>query len=234
MGNIVFISYSTEDTQLFQIPRFAEELAENKKIDQVLYWQEDANVDIVEYMEKGLETCDAVLLFCTPNSAASNAVKKEYSAAHVMGKPIVPVFTDIMSIPTLLKAERGLQFDLYDFQKNLDQIVDLIQEKIQGTDTLVMRGAYAPKSQSFLTKFVANKRNLYCCLSFIVLMAVGMVFLILSDVNMNNLPNTGELPPLYSTVMLGSIYIWFGVIILICYLDNRRKRKRRKMGYAAG
>ncbi|MFX1237983.1 MAG: toll/interleukin-1 receptor domain-containing protein [Promethearchaeota archaeon] len=233
MGNTVFISYSTEDTQLFQIPRFAQELTSNKKIDQVLYWQEDANVSIVDYMEKGLEKCDVVLLFCTPNSAASNAVKKEYGAAHIMGKPIVPIFTDVRNIPTLLKAERGLQFDLYDFQNNIDQILYLIKEKIKGTDIMAMRGGYAPESKSFLGKFVANKRNCACCLSFLGLMAVAMIFLFLAGDALNADPPNEELSIIYTTVMLGSVFAWMGVVLLICYLDKLQKKKRRKMGYAA-
>ena len=92
MGILVFVSYATKDVELFKIQRIAEELTKFDEIEDVLYWQEDMQDNIIKYMNDNLERCDVVLLFCSPNALSSVPVEKEWTAADIMGKPIIPIF----------------------------------------------------------------------------------------------------------------------------------------------
>ncbi|MFX1444793.1 MAG: toll/interleukin-1 receptor domain-containing protein [Promethearchaeota archaeon] len=127
---LIFMSYATKDAELFKISDIANKLTNYNEINDVLYWQEDAGKSIVEYMEENLNKCDLLLLFCSPNSLHSSAVKKEYEAAQFMGKIIIPVFTEISHVPTLLQPERGVRFDMFDLHKTIEEIYKLIKKKI--------------------------------------------------------------------------------------------------------
>jgi hypothetical protein len=72
-----------------------------------------------------------MLLFCSPNALASEPVEKEWTAADIIGKPIIPIFNNPDHIPTLLKTRLGIQFDPFDFQKNINEIYNLILKKIE-------------------------------------------------------------------------------------------------------
>ncbi len=89
---LVFVSYATVDANLFRIREIAESLTSYKDIYDVLYWQEDMQDNIFEYMNDNLGKCDVMLLICSLHSMKSVPVKKEWTAADAMGKPIIPVF----------------------------------------------------------------------------------------------------------------------------------------------
>ena len=130
MSILVFISYATKDTDIFQIPRISEGLTVYKEIDDVLYWQEDVEDNIIEYMNENLNKCDVVILFCSPNAMDSTSVKKEWTAADASDKPLIPVFTNPKYIPTLLKTRKGVQInDVFDVQENIKQLYKLIKKK---------------------------------------------------------------------------------------------------------
>ncbi|MFX1601226.1 MAG: toll/interleukin-1 receptor domain-containing protein [Promethearchaeota archaeon] len=128
---VVFVSYATIDSIDFKIKDIAEVLTESEKISKVLYWQEHMKDNIIKYMNDNLGKCDVMLLFCSPNALASVPVEKEWTAADIMGKPIIPVFNDPDHIPPLLKPRLGVQFDPLDFNKNIDKIYQLIVKKLE-------------------------------------------------------------------------------------------------------
>ena len=78
---LIFISYATKDSELFQIPKLTEILKNYPEIDDVLYWESDMLDDIYGYMDDNLKRCKLVLLFCTKNSSYSEAVKMEWRSA---------------------------------------------------------------------------------------------------------------------------------------------------------
>ena len=70
-----------------------------------------------------------MLLFCSESALGSDAVDKEWTAADMMGKPIIPVFLKTEHIPPLLKSRLGFEFDLMDFEKNVVHLHNLILKK---------------------------------------------------------------------------------------------------------
>ena len=128
---LVFASYATKDANLFKISELAEALTEYDEIHDVLFWQEDMHDNIIEYMNDNLGKCDVMLLFCSPNSMISVPVKKEWTAADAIGKPIIPVFVKTDYIPPLLRSRLGVEFDNVDFQKNIQALYHLILKKFQ-------------------------------------------------------------------------------------------------------
>ena len=78
MGVLIFISYATKDSNLFHISEIAETLSRKPEIDEVLYWEEDMDDDIIDYMDKNVGKCDIFLLFCS-----QNALKSEPIPSHI-------------------------------------------------------------------------------------------------------------------------------------------------------
>ncbi|MFX1258650.1 MAG: toll/interleukin-1 receptor domain-containing protein [Promethearchaeota archaeon] len=128
-GLLIFVSYATKDAELYKIPELAHKLESYKKIGEVLYWQEDMHDSIIEYMNINLGRCDVVLLFCSPNALDSVPVNKEWMAAEALKKPIIPIFVKPEHIPPLLSDRLGFEFDTFDFQKNIQEIYELILKK---------------------------------------------------------------------------------------------------------
>ena len=130
---LVFVSYATKDVDLFKIHEIVKMLTNFQEIKDVLYWEEDMDDNIFEYMNDNLNKCDIMVLFCSKNALNSVPVKKEWTAAEAIGKPIIPVFFDIDHIPTLLKSRLGIEYDFYDIQKNIQGLHDLILKKYLGS-----------------------------------------------------------------------------------------------------
>jgi hypothetical protein len=109
----------------------SEFLTKQAKISNVLYWQEDMQDNIIKYMNDNLEKCDSMLLFSSPNTLIPEPVEKEWTAADIMGKPIIPIFDDPNYIPPLLKTRLGVKFDPFNLQKNTNEIYNLILKKLK-------------------------------------------------------------------------------------------------------
>jgi len=129
---LVFISYATKDAELFKVKEIAKTLNTYGDIKEVLHWQEDMKDNIIKYMNDNLGRCNIMLLFCSPNALISKPVEKEWTAADSMGKPIIPIFLKSDHIPPLLKSRLGLEYDSFDFQKNIHDLHDLILKKCSG------------------------------------------------------------------------------------------------------
>jgi hypothetical protein len=128
---LVFVSYATKDAEIFKVRELSEVLTKQEKIANVLYWQEDMKDNIIKYMNDNLGNCDVMLLFCSPNALISDPVEKEWTAADIMGKPIIPIFNDPDHIPPLLRTRLGVKFDPFDFHKNTSEIYKLILKKMK-------------------------------------------------------------------------------------------------------
>ena len=102
----VFLSYSTKDSEYFQLPEVVKSLEQYPEIYKVLYWEADSKANIVEFMEKTLKETNVFVLFCSENSMNSEAVKGEWQAAYQMNKEglmkIIPVYEEQAHIPRLL------------------------------------------------------------------------------------------------------------------------------------
>jgi hypothetical protein len=126
---IVFVSYSTKDAETFNIKELSKRLTSYDEIKEVLYWQEHMTDNITLFMSKNVGKCNVMLLFCSENAQGSDAVDKEWTAADMIGKPIIPVYLNLEHIPSLLRSRLAIEFDLMDFEKNVMHIHNLILKK---------------------------------------------------------------------------------------------------------
>jgi hypothetical protein len=129
---LIFMSYATKDVDMFKIHKLAKYLVELTEIENVLFWEKHMEDNIFEYMDDNLGKCDVMVLFCSKNALNSVPVKKEWTAAEAIGKPIIPVFYDVNHIPTLLKSRLGIEYDFYDMEKNILGLRNLILKKVTG------------------------------------------------------------------------------------------------------
>ena len=129
---LIFISYATKDVDTFKVHDVAKKLTEFPEIENVLYWEEYMEDNIFEYMDENLSKCDVMILFCSEKALESVPVKKEWTAAEALGKPIIPVFYNPHHIPALLSSRLGIQFDFYDMEQNVRELRSLILKKVGG------------------------------------------------------------------------------------------------------
>ncbi len=125
-GVLVFISYYTKDSKEFKIPHISTELEKFPEIGKVLFWEEDAEGNIIEYMNKFIEECDLFILICSQNAKDSKAVKREWQTALKIGKEIIPVFKNDNDIPTLLTINLGIKYDEKNFEKTITALYNRI------------------------------------------------------------------------------------------------------------
>ncbi len=83
---VVFLSYSSLDSDYFQIPEIARNLENLPEVKKVFYYKKDSDDDIVDFMEQTLRASDVFVLFCSENSLKSNSVKGEWEAAYQLNK----------------------------------------------------------------------------------------------------------------------------------------------------
>jgi len=133
IGNLVFISYATADSDFFEISKISEKLNEYPNIDEILYWEENLKDDIYDYMNKNLGICDIFILFCSEKAAASEAVQMEWKSALKIKKPIIPVFISENDIPPLLSTKLGVAFNKDDIENSIEQIYQLINKKLENS-----------------------------------------------------------------------------------------------------
>jgi len=129
-GFNIFLSYSTKDSDHFQIPEIVARLKDYPKIDNVLYWEVDSGEDIVKFMERSLRISKVFILFCTEKSIKSKAVEDEWEAAFQLRKKgmmkIVPVYEDEKDIPILLMPLLNVKYD----KDNFDDFIEKLSEEI--------------------------------------------------------------------------------------------------------
>jgi len=129
-GFNVFLSYSTIDTDHFNIKEVAKRLEAFPRIDRVFYWEEDSGENIVTYMEKTLKITKVFVFFCSEHSIKSKAVEDEWQAAFQMRKKglmkIVPVYENEDIIPFLLMPLLNVKYT----KDDLDGFIQKLYEEI--------------------------------------------------------------------------------------------------------
>ncbi len=126
----VFLSYSTIDSEYFQVQRIVKDLEFFPEIEKVLYWEADSARNIVDYMEDTLRESDIFVLFCSENSAKSSAVKDEWQAAFQLRKKglikFIPVFEKEEYVPILLMPLLNVKYTKEDFQGFIQKLYEEI------------------------------------------------------------------------------------------------------------
>ncbi|MFX1566911.1 MAG: NosD domain-containing protein [Promethearchaeota archaeon] len=129
-GLNVFLSYSTLDSEHFNIDEIAKRLEAFPKIDKVFFWEADSGESIVTYMERTLRLSKVFVFFCSENSIKSKAVEDEWQAAFQMRKKglmkIVPVYEQEDLIPFLLMPLLNVKFT----KDNFDEFIQKLYEEI--------------------------------------------------------------------------------------------------------
>jgi len=124
--NKVFLSYSTLDSERFQIDKIVKHLEKFKEIKKVYYYTKDSGQNIVEYMEKTLSVCNIFVLFCTINSKESKAVTGEWQSAYQLVKrdimKIIPVYEDEDDVPILLIPMLNIKYDKENFKEFINKL----------------------------------------------------------------------------------------------------------------
>ena len=83
---LVFMSYATKDADLFKIQEISNKLTDTPEVKDVLYWQEDLDDNIFEYMNDNLGKCHVFVLFLAvknpqPQPVPSSATAQFANAA---------------------------------------------------------------------------------------------------------------------------------------------------------
>ncbi len=127
---LLFMSYATLDSEKFQIKTVSDRLTEFPEIKDVLYWEEDADGSIIQYMNRNVPACDIFLLFCSQNALDSEPMLMEWETALIFKKEIIPIFEDINHVPPILRRLRGIKMHSGDISSVISQIHQLILKKI--------------------------------------------------------------------------------------------------------
>lgn len=122
----IFISYSTLDSEYFQINKIVKKLKKYPIIDRVLYWERDSKENIVEFMDRTLKESDVFILFCTERSMNSAAVSDEWQAAFQRRKKglikMIPVYENEDHVPPLLGHLLNVKYTKDDFNSFIDKL----------------------------------------------------------------------------------------------------------------
>jgi len=126
----IFLSYSTLDTDYFQISKVVRRLELYPEISEVLFWEVDSKQNIVEFMEETLKKTNVFVLFCSENSIKSRAVKDEWQSAFQLRKEglmkMVPVYKEEEHLPYLLKPMLNVKFTGDDFEGFIQKLYEEI------------------------------------------------------------------------------------------------------------
>ena len=126
IGFNIFLSYSTLDSEQYQIPMVASELEKDPLIDKVNYWEENSGENIVDYMERNLRISKVFLLFCSQNALYSLSVEDEWQAAFQLRKrgrmKIIPVYVNEEDIPLLLWPMLNVEYTRNDISEFLNKL----------------------------------------------------------------------------------------------------------------
>ncbi len=122
----IFLSYSTLDSQYFQIEKIVELLEQYPEIGKIYYWEADSKENIVEFMNETLKKINVFILLCSENSLKSKAVNDEWQAAFQMRKEgllkIIPVYEQQDHIPNILWHLLNVKYTKDDFKGFLENL----------------------------------------------------------------------------------------------------------------
>ena len=130
-GYTIFISYSVEDSERFNIPLISSELQNFPEIQKSLICEKDADDDIIDYMNTYIKKCDILILVCSQNANESYYVKKEWQSAFKLKKKIIPLFENVEDIPPLLTSSRGIEYNENNDKETINKLHSLILRKLK-------------------------------------------------------------------------------------------------------
>jgi len=174
MSKKVLFSFSGKDLERLEIEKIAFELEKQPEIERVFIYTRDTSTegegDIIKYMQKAVENCDVVVLFCTANSAGSDPVFLEWGTSQYLGKPIIPVAEKSEYVPTLLKKRLRIKISEEIVHNNLIEIVNEISKIVDSSmKEITSKNKFSNKfDEQFLLEkaFVSRKKYNENCLHY--------------------------------------------------------------------
>ncbi|MFW9993366.1 MAG: toll/interleukin-1 receptor domain-containing protein [Candidatus Odinarchaeota archaeon] len=127
-GLKIFFSYATKDSERYRITELARLLESKADIGRVYFWEQHATGSIIEYMDKRVEDSDTCVFFYSKHATKSKPVQMERDMAVYQNKHIVPVFTDINDVPSILKIQAGVDAKNRSPEQVVDELYRLIIE----------------------------------------------------------------------------------------------------------
>ncbi len=124
-GINVYISYSKQDVQTFQLDKLARSIDRLPHVNKVFYRGHSYFGSIVMYMNENIPKSDVVVVFCS--KGASRNVGEEIRAANIQRKNIIPVFIDKNDVPIMIRNRLGVKYN----PKNAMNSEMQIRSKIQ-------------------------------------------------------------------------------------------------------
>jgi len=141
----IFLSYSTLDTNRFQILRIVKSLEEYPEIAKVMCWEAEKALfistikryykkstkkrrgkkisDYLELINETLKKYDVFVLFCSENSVKSASIKDEWQVAFDKRKiSIIPVYEKKDNIPDILERSANVKFDKRKFKNFIKKL----------------------------------------------------------------------------------------------------------------
>lgn len=122
----IVLSYSTVDTEYFQIKETGKLLEKHPRISKIIYWEGNGKEYVRKFIEETLKLANVLVLFCSENSNRSEAMKAVWQTAFKLRDEglvkIVPVYENEYNIPALLMPILNVKFtkdDLVGFIQNL-------------------------------------------------------------------------------------------------------------------
>jgi len=126
----IFMSFYPDDLKLYKISELIQKLKDFPEINKKIYWTHEMDGDIFEFTQNVIDKFDVMLLFCSKQALNSAEVKSQWISAFENEKTIIPVCIKSDFIPESLRQNEKLQYDLYDFDKNILHLRYLILKSI--------------------------------------------------------------------------------------------------------
>lgn len=128
----LFFSYRLSDSHEYLVMDIAQFIKQKKEISKVRFycwelWDGYPNGNINDFMEEGLRNCDVFIPFFSKDYFNSPNCKKEYEAAQVVNKFLIPVYMNFDDVPFLCKARKGIDLTRYSaVEEVIDELFALI------------------------------------------------------------------------------------------------------------
>lgn len=126
----VFLSFSFDDYEYFNLPEIAKKLKKYEELDQVFYCEDERHQNVVELMEQALQESNIFILFCSENSEKSRYFKDQWQVAFQLQKQglmkIIPVYENEKYIPYMLRPILNVKFT----KDNFDGFIQNLYKEI--------------------------------------------------------------------------------------------------------
>jgi len=106
-GVKVIFCYTSNDSEMYNIPEIANLLEQKDRIDEVYYWDRDATGSVIDYMNETVTKVDTCVFFYSQYTDVKSGVRIERDMAVYQDKHIIPIFKEINHVPPIIQFNSG-------------------------------------------------------------------------------------------------------------------------------